>query len=289
MNDSIVELDVPVRVRDYGGTGPDVVLVHGLGGSIENWIAVGSALSSHARVVALDLAGFGLTPPGDRGSSVEANADLVIGVVDELGLSPVTLVGNSMGGLISLIAATTSPDHVDGLVLVNPALPVVRWRTPRWEVLLKLLAPLIPVVGPAGIRAYKTAVTPEDETARTLAMICTDPTGVPPEATTEMAAITRYRRSIPWSVEAFVEADRSLAKRIFNPPGYGALIDRVSQPTLLIHGVDDPLVSIDAARWAASRRPDWDFVPLDGIAHVPMLEAPDVFVDTVVTWLKERA
>jgi len=288
MNDSIVELDVPVRIRDYGGTGPTVVLVHGLGGSIENWVAVASALSGHARVIALDLAGFGLTPPGDRGSTVEANADLVIAVVDELGLAPVNLVGNSMGGLISLIAATNFPHHVEGLVLVNPALPVARWKPPNWEVLLKLLAPLIPVVGPAGIRAYKSSMSPEAETAQTLSMICTDPTTVPHEAMTEMAAMTGHRRSVPWSVDAFIEADRSLAKRIFNPSGFGALIDRVSQPTLLIHGVDDPLVSIDAARWAAGRRPDWDFVPLDDIAHVPMLEAPDVFIDTVATWLKER-
>lgn len=289
MNDTIVELDVPVRIVDHEGAGPALVLVHGLGGSVENWAAVGSRLSDHARVVALDLAGFGRTPPGTRGATVEANADLVLSVVDELDLAPATLVGNSMGGLISILAATSQPDMVQGLVLVNPALPVARWRPLNVEVLLKLVAPLIPVIGPAGIRAYKAAHTPEEETAETLAMICADPTTVPAEAVTAMAAMTGSRRSAPWSVSSFVEADRSLAKRIFSPRRFAELVDQVSQPTLLVHGVEDPLVSIDSARWVMARRPDWDFAELHEIGHVPMLEAPDLFVDTVVRWLKEQA
>lgn len=288
MRNSIVELDVPVRIVDYGGNGPAAVLVHGLGGSAENWAAVGPRLSDHARVVALDLAGFGKTPPGARGATVEANADLVLSVVDHLDLGPVTLVGNSMGGLISILAATSRPDRVQGLVLVNPALPVARWRPLHPEVLLKLVAPLIPVLGPAGIRAYKAAHTPEEETAETLAMICADPTTVPAEAVTAMAAMTGSRRSVPWSVSSFIEADRSLARRIFSPRRFAALVDQVGQPTLLVHGAEDPLVSIDSARWVAAKRPDWDFVPLDDIAHVPMLEAPDLFVDTVTQWLEKQ-
>lgn len=288
MNDTIVELDVPVRIVDYGGTGRALLLVHGLGGSAENWAAVGPRLSDHARVVALDLAGFGRTPPGDRRATVEANADLVLSVVAELDLSPVTLVGNSMGGLISILAAISRPDLVERLVLVNPALPVARWRPLNPEVLLKLVAPLIPVIGPAGIRAYKAAHTPEEETAETLAMICADPATVPADAVEAMAAMTGSRRMVPWSVSAFIEADRSLAKRIFSPRRFAALVDQVGQPTLLVHGAEDPLVSIDSARWVAARRPDWDFVPLDDVAHVPMLEAPDIFLDTVVRWLKEH-
>lgn len=285
METSIVELDVPVRIRDHGGLGPSLLLVHGLGGSVENWTSVGGPLSEYGRVIALDLAGFGKTPPGERGSTVEANADLVLSVIDALDLGPTTLIGNSMGGLVSILAAVASPDRVERMVLVNPALPVARWRPLNIEVLLKLLAPLIPVLGPAGIQAYKSSHTPEEETAETLAMITVDPASISPEARAAMAAMTRSHRTVPWTVSSFIEADRSLAKKIFNPRQFAKLVDRVTQPTLLIHGMEDPLVSIDSANWAASRRPDWDFAPLENIGHVPMLEAPDLFVETVAKWL----
>jgi pimeloyl-ACP methyl ester carboxylesterase len=285
MNSSIVDLDVPVRIVDYGGTGPNLLLVHGLGGSAENWTAVGDSLSRYGRVVALDLAGFGKTPPGERGSTVDANADLVLSVIDDLDIAPVTLVGNSMGGLISILAAVASPDRIERVVLVNPALPVARWRPLNPEVLLKLLAPLIPVLGPAGIQAYKSSHTPEEETAETLAMITADPTSVPADARAAMAAMTRSHRTVPWTIPSFIEADRSLARRIFSPRRFGALVDQVTQPVLLLHGVEDPLVSIDAARWVAARRPDWDFAPMEDIGHVPMLEAPEMFVELVAKWL----
>jgi pimeloyl-ACP methyl ester carboxylesterase len=285
MESSILDLDVPVRIVDYGGTGPSLLLVHGLGGSAENWTAVGESLSDHGRVVALDLAGFGKTPPGERGSTVDANADLVLSVIDDLDLGPTTLVGNSMGGLISILAAVASPDRIERVVLVNPALPVARWRPLNPEVLLKLLAPLIPVLGPAGIQAYKSSHTPEEETAETLAMITADPTSVPADARAAMAAMTRSHRTVPWTIPSFIQADRSLARRIFNPRRFAALVDRVTQPALLIHGMEDPLVSIDSARWLAAKQPGWDFVAIEGVGHVPMLEAPEMFVELVAKWL----
>ncbi len=53
----------PLHWKDYGGHGPLHVLVHGLGGSIANWDFIGPRLARRGRVVALDLPGFGLSPP----------------------------------------------------------------------------------------------------------------------------------------------------------------------------------------------------------------------------------
>jgi pimeloyl-ACP methyl ester carboxylesterase len=116
-------------------------------------------------------------------------------------------------------------------------------------------------------------------------MITADPTSVPADARAAMAAMTRSHRTVPWTVPSFIEADRSLARKIFNPRQFAKLVDRVTQPTLLVHGVEDVLVSIHAAKWVAARRPDWDFAPMENIGHVPMLEAPDEFVETVAKWL----
>jgi pimeloyl-ACP methyl ester carboxylesterase len=54
-----------------------MVLVHGLGGSHVNWMRVGPLLAERARVLAPDMAGFGMTPPAGRGTSVQANARLL--------------------------------------------------------------------------------------------------------------------------------------------------------------------------------------------------------------------
>src|SRR5204863_477650 len=65
-----LDLDGPVHVADFGGAGPTMVLVHGLGGSHANWLAVGPALAAHARVLAPDLPGFGRTPLAGRSAHV---------------------------------------------------------------------------------------------------------------------------------------------------------------------------------------------------------------------------
>src|SRR5436305_207599 len=88
----------PVHYREWGGPaeGPTFVLVHGLGGSLLNWAQVAPGLAAWGRVVALDLAGFGLTPLGDRSADVRSNRRLLGGFIETMGLAPVILVGNSM-------------------------------------------------------------------------------------------------------------------------------------------------------------------------------------------------
>src|SRR2546423_11273143 len=119
----IVDLDGPVHVVDYGGDGPAIVLVHGLGGSHVNWLAVGPGLARSARVVAIDLVAFGRTPPEGRSSSVGANADLLGRFVEQEIKGPALLLGNSMGAMISLMTAARSPELVAGVALLDAALP----------------------------------------------------------------------------------------------------------------------------------------------------------------------
>src|SRR5207244_1345774 len=96
---------IPVHSIDHGGSGPILVLVHGLGGAAINWMTAGPILAERARVVAVDLAGFGRTPSLGRPTTVEANAELLVGFVSRVFAGPVILVGNSMGGMVSMIAA----------------------------------------------------------------------------------------------------------------------------------------------------------------------------------------
>ena len=66
VNSQMLDVGGPVRVAEYGGEGPLILLVHGLGGSTENWDVAGPLLATNGRVVAIDLIGFGDSEPGDR-------------------------------------------------------------------------------------------------------------------------------------------------------------------------------------------------------------------------------
>src|SRR4051812_24938969 len=120
-----VELGGSVHYVDFGGPddGPAVVLVHGLGGSHLNWDLFAPLLSPHARVWALDLPGFGRSEPGGRKASVQANVAVLRRFLTEVVGEPAILVGNSMGGMISILTAGERPDAVTGLVLLAPAVP----------------------------------------------------------------------------------------------------------------------------------------------------------------------
>ena len=129
-----VDVGGPVHYRAWEGPGDATfVLVHGLGGSLVNWALVAPDLARRGQVVALDLAGFGLTPLGTRGSDLAANQRLVDGFLRALDLSPVILIGNSMGGMLSLLQAARAPETVRSLVLVDAAFPRTNRVTSQFD------------------------------------------------------------------------------------------------------------------------------------------------------------
>src|SRR5438067_3596336 len=93
----------PVHYVDHGGQGPALLMIHGLGGSTLNWLDVAPGLAARNRVLAIDLVGFGLTPPAGRRSDVPTNLRLVDAFLREVVGEPAVLVGNSMGGLLSML------------------------------------------------------------------------------------------------------------------------------------------------------------------------------------------
>src|SRR3989442_14019359 len=131
MRSRTIDLDGPVHYADFGGTGPTLVLVHGLGGSHVNWLAVAPVLARRARVLAVDLAGFGRTPLGERSADVPSNRLLLDRFI--IASSPpiefpttiagpaAIVVGNSMGGLLAMMEAAVAPERVAALALVAPA------------------------------------------------------------------------------------------------------------------------------------------------------------------------
>src|ERR1700736_968246 len=105
MRHKTVDLDGPVHYLDYGGEGTPLLMVHGLGGNALNWMAVGPQMANDYHAIAIDLAGFGRTPLFHRSASVGANANLVHSFIEQVIGEPVLLMGNSMGGHISILEA----------------------------------------------------------------------------------------------------------------------------------------------------------------------------------------
>jgi len=167
-----VDLDGPVHYVDYGGPdgGSLLVCVHGLGGSLLNWAALAPLLTGTCRVLALDLAGFGHTRGGSRSTSVYANQRLLHRFVTEVAGTPAILVGNSMGGLISILQASEHPGTVAGLVLVDPALPISLRARPDPRVVATFAAFLLPVLG-RRLLARRRDATSAEEAARVAAVV----------------------------------------------------------------------------------------------------------------------
>jgi pimeloyl-ACP methyl ester carboxylesterase len=276
-----------VHYVDFGGPadGPLVVCVHGLGGSHVNWMALAPRLTATCRVLALDLAGHGLTEALGRGTDVHSNRRLLDRFVREVAGAPALLFGNSMGGLITLLEANRSPDVVSGMVLIDPALPRPGLQRPDPMVARAFAAYALPLVGERVLRTRYRKLSPEQLVDDTLTLCCVDPGRVPAEVKRASVALIEKRQGQQAPEKAFLGAARSLLKLLARPKRYLAAIDSVPQPTLLLFGDKDRLVPVEAGRKAARRRPDWRFEVRPDVGHVPMLEDAQWTAEQILAWL----
>lgn len=281
------DLDGPVRYVDFGGPedGPLVVCVHGLGGSLVNWLALAPRLTARCRVLALDLAGHGLTEAAGRGTDVSSNRRLLDRFLREVVGRPALLMGNSMGGLITLLEADEGRDLVTGMVLVDPALPQPALQRPDPMVAKAFATYALPMIGERFLQKRNRTLSPEQLVNETLALCCVDPSRVPAAVQEASRRLVVERKGQKAPEKAFLGAARSLLKLLARPQRYLATIARVSQPTLLLFGAKDRLVPLASGERAARRRPDWQFSVHPDLGHVPMLEDAAWTAGVVLDWL----
>ncbi len=283
MERTTIDAGGKVSVLDHGGEGPLIVCVHGLEGSAYNWNLIAPDLTRHHRVVAPDLSGFGHTEPLDGDSTVERNTELVLDVIDQYGDEAI-LMGNSMGGLISILAAERHPGKVAALALIDTAAPVSSWFSLSPSATAKLSVPLIPFLGKRLIDAYRASVTPEEGVREALEFVAADADRLDPQVWESALEIAELRRTQPWSTDALVEATNSIAPYVLRKGRFARLIHRITQPTLLVHGTEDAVVQVQAASWTARQRPDWTVAFFEGLGHIPMLEDPNRFLAVFDSW-----
>ena len=282
------DLDGPVHYVDFGGPddadAPTVVLVHGLGGSHLNWCLLAPHLKEHAHVVAVDLAGFGLTHPEGRRTTVAANARLLDRFLREVVGTPVVLVGNSMGGMISILHTAANPDTVSALALVDPALPLVFGVRPDPLVMSTFFLYALPGVGERVLAKARAGQTPREQVKRVMNLVCADSKVVPEELILASMSLVEQRAEVPGLDEAFLAAAKSLVVVNARRGGYWRAMANIEVPVFLMSGDQDRLVPIGSAKATAARFPHWRFDVFEGIGHVPQIEIPEVVAERLLDW-----
>ncbi|MGF1667707.1 MAG: alpha/beta fold hydrolase [Acidimicrobiia bacterium] len=273
----------PIHVRTTEGGGGEVaVAVHGLGGSARNWDPIAARLDR--TVVAVDLPGFGRSTPRP-GDQIDAQVGAVVEVIETLGIDSVTLVGNSMGGLVCQLVAAARPETVATMVLIAPATPLPP-RTPPSDpaVAARLVTQSLPGVGSFISRRLQERSTPVQIVDATFALLTANRGSISPAAIEAAIENAELRRSMPWAPDTFAASAAAVRRRLVRRSAFVALVRKMPARTLLIWGDQDRLVSPSSMRWLASLRPDWTAVEMEGIGHVPMLESPATVIEMITRW-----
>jgi pimeloyl-ACP methyl ester carboxylesterase len=248
---------------------PPALLVHGLGGSSLNWIALMDELDDTFDQWAPDLPGFGESPPGRR-HTVGSYVRVLVEYIERFS-GPVHVLANSMGGLVAVNLAATRGDLVSSLTLVSPAMPA--FRLPSAARGMALLA--MPRVGER-LLARINNVSPEEQVRRLADVMFGDPTLIDPEGF-RLVVDERARRMKQHHGDAvLLESLRSIVRNYMVPPRRSAwaAAKQVKCPTLVILGKRDVLVgAATAARWRRTV-PHATVVTLPTTGHVAMMEQP---------------
>jgi pimeloyl-ACP methyl ester carboxylesterase len=240
------------------GSGPSVVLVHGLLSSLYTWKDVVPALAATHDVVALDLPGFGLSDqPADLGLADFPRA--VLGLMDRLGIEKSALVGNSMGGATVALLAAEQPERVTALVLVDAA-GFNLGPTERPAMITFAMSPAGALV--AALPGKRLVVE------SSLRQVFHDDSRVTPERVSEyLAALSRPGTfpSIRSLGASFGDRTRLVSEAL----------PRIQAPTLVLWGDDDRWIPLAHADLFVAAIPGSRKVVIPACGHVPQEERPE--------------
>jgi pimeloyl-ACP methyl ester carboxylesterase len=285
----------PARTPAGGVPRERALYVHGLGGASTNWTDLAGLLAVRFDGWALDLPGFGRSgPPARGGYALQRHARAVVDVLEQIAGRPgdaqgrpVHLLGNSLGGLISLLVAARRPELVATLTLISPAMPVYR-VPPAFDRAVPLL--LVPGIATVAERRL-AAVAAEDRVRGLIRMVFGDPLQVTGERWEQALVEARERGEQPWADRALTRSMRGLLSSYLRVGRGGAwrLAGAVACPSLVVWGDRDRLVDPRLAPRLAAALPDARLLILEGIGHVAMLEAPETTARAVLGLAEEGA
>jgi pimeloyl-ACP methyl ester carboxylesterase len=262
-----IELDGDrLRISDCGPRGaPAVILLHGFGASLETWRPWTAVLCNTYRVVSFDLPGFGLTGPDPSGDYADQRTvEILLALMDRLGIERASLIGNSLGGKIAWNFAAAHPDRVNRLVLISPdgfASPGFAYDKPAQ---LPAMLKLLPYTLPKFLLRMNLAVAyanPKNLTQATL------------DRYWDMMLATGNRRAMLARMQQVMLRDPA------------PILQKIQTPTMLLWGEQDGMIPFSNAQDYLRDLPNARLVALPGLGHVPFEEAPAKSLPPVLAFL----
>ncbi|HEX4358355.1 MAG TPA: alpha/beta fold hydrolase [Pseudonocardia sp.] len=265
------------RAFRVAGSGPPLVLIHGIGDSSATWEAIIPALARHHLVIAPDLLGHGRSDKPRADYSVAAYANGVRDLLGVLGVQRATLVGHSLGGGVAMQFAYQFPERTERLVLIGsggggPEVSMVlrMLALPGGEALLHLLR--LPTarwqtgVVVAALRALDTALGQDaPDLLRVVDAL--------PDSVSRAAFIRSLRSVVDWRGQVITMLDRCYLTQ--------------GMPTLLVWGSRDAVVPVAHGYRAHAAMPGSQLEIFEGAGHFPFHTDPARFVETVERFLAE--
>ncbi len=263
---------IKTRYWAAGDKGSAVVLVHGLGGFIENWMYNIMPLAAAHRVYALDLLGFGQTQKTPLVRDIKILIDFIKDFMQTLEVPRAALVGNSLGGGLSLQFALEYPEMVEKLVLADTA-GMGREVCPDFRFCA------IPVLNSLFVKQKKGSKS------GIIARLVYDPAVI----TQEFADLSYKYNSGEGAVKALLSALTSGLNILGQKSSLTRpLLDKlgaIKVPTLIIWGKQDAIIPVSHAHIAAQKIPGARLEIFDKCGHIPMYEQPDKFNQLVLEFL----
>ena len=261
--------DVPVGRHHIStltmGDGPDVLLLHGLGGTRASLLETAGALSSRYRVHAPDLPGFGSSSKPPLGAyNARWFADIIVGLMDELAIPNAHIVGNSMGGRVAIEIGLTRPERVGALGLLCPA---VAWIKRGLHPIVRLLRP-------------EFGLLPHNFRRSTVASqfwgIFHDRDVLDPAVGELMVDEFRRIYTSAGARYAFLASARNIyLEAPFGRNGFYPRLAGLEPPALFIWGQHDSVVPAAFSRRVRQWLPGAEQITMDDCGHVPQVECPE--------------
>ncbi|WP_370260823.1 alpha/beta fold hydrolase [Limnobacter sp.] len=262
----VLQIDGFVVPYLQGGEGDPLVLIHGFGGSKDNFNRVARHLTKHYTVYAIDVPGFGASTRDLQADYViNTQIDRIHAIIEKLGLNKTHIGGNSMGGWISGAYAAKYPDHVQSVWFLAPA---------------------------GLLESRKSEVIQKFEQTGEIVLTASNR-----EEFERIVDVVMYERPAfapGFVVQAMADraaADQPLHQRIYKdfksvPSDLASVLQNSEYqgPGLIVWGKEDRVLHVDGAAELKTAVPRFDVILMDQVGHVPMMEKPEQVANDYVAW-----
>jgi pimeloyl-ACP methyl ester carboxylesterase len=236
------------------GSGPTVILLHGLGGDVSNWTATVPALAKSFHVLAPDQIGFGDSAKPMIDYRVATLVDFLDGFCKKLGVNKATVVGNSLGGWTAMAFTLAHPDKVERMVLVDSAgYSLSRSGQP---------------VPPDVLRGLNPSTV---EASKNLMKVIFANQAIVTDEFAERAFAEHLRKNDGYTIDRFIDSI------LLNQDVLDGKLGAVKVPTLIIWGRQDALTPLASGQMMAKEIAGSETVILDRCGHVPQMECAGPF------------